>query len=257
MCKRERKGGRRQREEDRRPRGKLIGRRAPGRWQPWRRRCSLSSSAAAKSAAVDEEACRLGRRAWRAIGTAPTGRLSVVAPWQAAGPQAQMMSRAMKRSLVGTRASPNRSAAAAGEAASARRRNRKNQTKHRKSSCYQLRFATDNVISFTSQLFFGTVLCFDEIWQGRETAMPADTLTSRHRRVQGSGSVVPNSRRGRADRRKMGVPDPSRRAQRPSSFRGIPGRAGDRAQHPFRPARQDGRRRDSRALARPGRSAAA
>src|SRR6476661_9470913 len=34
-------------------------------------------------------------------------------------------------------------------------------------------------LSFTAQLFFGTVVCFDEIRQGREKArMPADTLTT-------------------------------------------------------------------------------
>jgi DNA-binding HxlR family transcriptional regulator len=34
-------------------------------------------------------------------------------------------------------------------------------------------------LSFTAQLFFGTVVCFDEIRQGKEKArMPADTLTT-------------------------------------------------------------------------------
>src|SRR3982751_3338831 len=33
-------------------------------------------------------------------------------------------------------------------------------------------------MSFTSQLFFGTWLCFDESCQGRQRRMPADTLTS-------------------------------------------------------------------------------
>src|SRR3982751_3204237 len=32
-------------------------------------------------------------------------------------------------------------------------------------------------MSFTSQLFFGTLLCFDELCQGRKRRMPADSLT--------------------------------------------------------------------------------
>ena len=54
----------------------------------------------------------------------------------------------------------------------------------------------------------------------------------------------------------MGVPDPSRRLQRPPAFRGIPGRPRDRPQYPLRSAGEDGRRRDPRAPRRPRRAAA-
>src|SRR5437764_782593 len=48
----------------------------------------------------------------------------------------------------------------------------------------------------------------------------------------------------------MGVPDPPRRAQRAAAFRGVSGGAGDRPQHPLRPAGADGRRWNPRADAR-------
>ena len=66
----------------------------------------------------------------------------------------------------------------------------------------------------------------------------------RHRCVQGSGIVLRDPARGRADRREMGLPDPARSAQRPPAFRGIPGRARDCAQHPVGSARPARRRRN-------------
>ena len=57
-----------------------------------------------------------------------------------------------------------------------------------------------------------------------------------HRRFQEGGTVVPDTCSGRADRREMVVPDPSRRVQRPQPFRAVPGRPGNRPQHPVRPA---------------------
>ena len=78
--------------------------------------------------------------------------------------------------------------------------------------------------------------------------MPADTLTSDIDAFKEAALSCPHSRRGRADRREMGVSDPSRRAQRPPAFRGIPGGAWDCAQHPFGPPGEDGRGRDPRAL---------
>ena len=93
--------------------GELTGRRAPS-CAAFADALHLSSSAGCERAAVDEEAVDWPARLasdWHST----TGRLSSVAPWQAAGPQFQTMSRAMKRSLVGLASWPNRSRRAAGE----------------------------------------------------------------------------------------------------------------------------------------------
>ena len=224
MCKRERKGGPPREGVMRRPRGKLIWRRAPS-WRALAEALHLSSSAA-RARGHRRGSCRLGRRAWRATGTAPPGGSRLVAPWQASGPQFQTMSRAMKRSAVG--AGELRRIGRGGRRRGGERESGKVQEPS-EASHFLLLLSCDlqrnNALGFMTQLFFGTVVCFDEIRQGRETAYAGRHADDASRCVQGGGVVVPDSRRGRADRREMGVPDPSRRAQRPPAFRGIPGAA--------------------------------
>src|SRR5690348_3329966 len=78
----------------------------------------------------------------------------------------------------------------------------------------------NSVISFTWQLFFGSRLCFYDS-AGERTAYAGRHADDAPRRVQRGSIVLPHSRRGRPDRREMGVPDPPRRAEWPSALRGI------------------------------------
>ena len=112
--------------------------------------------------------------------------------------------------------------------------------------------ADSPVISCDPQRISTTVStrnCFLELscasrrfYRGESAFMHAETLTSDIDRFKEAALSASSGRR--ADRREMGVPDPSRRAQRPQAFRGIPGGARNCPQHPLRPAFEDGGRRD-------------